>query len=68
MRTGALLQHIALSTEQRSLRPHPDRSRAEHGISKDGVMHCGLWPSFGTRPSKSAVADFDTIGAEVRQA
>jgi hypothetical protein len=32
-----------------------------HGVSKDGPMHRGLWPSFETPASKSAVADFDTI-------
>jgi hypothetical protein len=38
------------------------RSRAKHGVSKDGHWHdLGLRPSFETRESKSAVADFDTI-------
>jgi hypothetical protein len=32
------------------------------------TARCGLWPSFETRQSKSAVADFDTLVAEVRQA
>jgi hypothetical protein len=27
------------------------RSRAQHGVSKDGPTRCGLWPSFETRPS-----------------
>ena len=33
----------------------------KHGVSKDGPMLCGPSPSFETRESKSAVADFDTI-------
>ena len=24
------------------------RSRAQHGVSKDGPKRCGLWPSFET--------------------
>ncbi len=47
---------------------HIQRSRAQHGVSKDGRTRRGLWPSFETRQSKSAVADFDTLVAEVRQA
>jgi hypothetical protein len=31
-------------------------------VSKDDNTRGGLWPSFETRPSKSAVADFDTTG------
>jgi hypothetical protein len=37
------------------------RSRAQQGVSKDSRTRCGLWPSFETRASKSAVADFDII-------
>jgi hypothetical protein len=25
------------------------RSRAQHGVSKGGHTHCGLWPPFETR-------------------
>jgi hypothetical protein len=42
------------------------RSRAEHGVSKDGRKTLRLWPSFETRASKSAVADFDTNGYRSR--
>jgi hypothetical protein len=52
------------------------RSRAQRGVSKDGseqgmrnlMRERCLWPSFETRQSKSAVADFDTLVAEVRRA
>jgi hypothetical protein len=27
------------------------RSRAQHGVSKDGPKRCGPWPSFETHPS-----------------
>jgi hypothetical protein len=45
------------------------RSRAMRGVSKDGRRHdlaCGR-PSRRAQ-SKSAVADFDTLFAEIRQA
>jgi hypothetical protein len=42
------IQPLSLTVHM-NMRPHPEEARS--AVSKDGPNHCGLWPSFETRPS-----------------
>src|SRR5216683_2418343 len=49
------------------MKPHPKEPCAARRL-EGGQRVAAVHPSFETRPSKSAVADFDTLGCRSRQA